>query len=290
MIIPIASGRLTEDQRQTITRIASHALERACRVLNLDNSSAQRIIDDSGEVGDALVAQVRSFSSPKVSSHEEVVSTGGYSSRYKPRRLADQMNRLREFFPEVNNASTELAEGALPVGAEGWFAIPRWELMGPNYASAVARALEMMKACCPGRLSDCSVGRLDAASFRQTKRTARMYRQLGHAQGGFDTLVIPCQLGIRHRGRSVRYARARMCDCEFGLGAFAVAMIILTHPERLQESTDLWIDCAGDEFDTDCGWPNVPYFNILGETITFGTGWFGDVDGRFGSASGFLAQ
>jgi hypothetical protein len=62
--------------------------------------------------------------------------------------------------------------------------------------------------------------------------------------------------------------------------------MLLTHPERLQHHDDLWIDCAGDEYD---------YPNADGQ---FGDSSFSDLGGevgagafeRCGSASAFLSQ
>jgi len=48
-----------------------------------------------------------------------------------------------------------------------------------------------------------------------------------------DILVVPAQFGLRHRGRSVRRVREVMNANEFGLGVFAIGIMLLTHPERL---------------------------------------------------------
>src|SRR5262249_34336611 len=54
---------------------------------------------------------------------------------------------------------------------------------------------------------------------------------------------------ILHRGRSVHTAREVMGRRrQFVLGAFAVGIMLLAHPERLQHNDDLWSYCAGDEY------------------------------------------
>jgi hypothetical protein len=105
--------------------------------------------------------------------------------------------------------------------------------------------------------------------------------------------VVPAQFGIRHRGRSVRRAREVMSANECGLGAFAIGIMILTHPERLSHYNDLWIDCAGDEFDDpdsgvrfDC----APCFEFDGDEVKFVTDYVVSASGSYGSASGFGPQ
>jgi hypothetical protein len=45
--------------------------------------------------------------------------------------------------------------------------------------------------------------------------------------------VIAAQAGMLHRGCSARRTRVSMAGNEFGLGVFAFACMLLTHPERL---------------------------------------------------------
>ncbi len=78
---------------------------------------------------------------------------------------------------------------------------------------------------------------------------------------------------------------------ECGLGAFAVGIMLLTHPERLQHYDDLWIDCAGDEFHdpqgSDAPFDRAPLFYFYDGKLKFGAGWCGDAGGFYGSASGW---
>jgi hypothetical protein len=79
---------------------------------------------------------------------------------------------------------------------------------------------------------------------------------------------------------------------EFGLGAFEIGCMILTHPERLISSDDLWIDCVGNEYaPVGVGdFSSVPFFSFRGGEVRFGTRWIADAYGRCGSASFFLPQ
>ena len=81
-----------------------------------------------------------------------------------------------------------------------------------------------------------------------------------------------------------------MNSSEFGLDAFAVGIMLLTHPERLVAYEDLWIDCAGDEYlpDADGQFEYAPCFLFIDGKGKFDAGWFGDALEGCGSASGFV--
>ena len=83
-----------------------------------------------------------------------------------------------------------------------------------------------------------------------------------------------------------------MSGTEFGLGAFAIGCMLLTHPERLQHSNDLWIDCAGDEFspDGDSDFSSAPYFRFSDGKVKFAASYVGIAYDYYGTASGFLPQ
>lgn len=131
--------------------------------------------------------------------------------------------------------------------------------------------------------------RLGPQYLQQSKRSEAMWRKLGDEQKNGSILIVPCQSGLRHRGRSVRRAREVMNASEFGLGAFAVGVMLLTHPERLKHYDDLWIDCAGDEYSTGAGglFGMAPCFDFDDGGVRFGARWCGYAGGRCGSASGF---
>ncbi|MBU0624750.1 hypothetical protein KKF05_00220 [Patescibacteria group bacterium] len=108
----------------------------------------------------------------------------------------------------------------------------------------------------------------------------------------FDILVVPAQFGLRHRGRSVRRAREVFMANEFGLGAFAIGIMLLTHPEREVQWEQLHVDCAGDEFAPEAGggFSGAPLFRFSGGGVGFSARWFDDAYEFCGSASAFLSQ
>jgi hypothetical protein len=69
--------------------------------------------------------------------------------------------------------------------------------------------------------------------------------------------------------------------------------MILTHPERLSHLDDLWIDCAGDEFDdpgADVRFDRAPLFRFHDGKVEFDTYWYDYANGHYGSVSAFAAQ
>jgi len=111
-------------------------------------------------------------------------------------------------------------------------------------------------------------------------------------QSDHDILVVPAQFGLRHRGRSARRARAAFEANEFGLGAFAVGIMILMHPERFTNFKDLCVDCSGDEYAPDGGgdFSDMPYFLLGDGRLRFGTFRASDASDVFGTVSAFGSQ
>jgi hypothetical protein len=216
----------------------------------------------------------------------------GYPSGYKPKSISQQTKILRQLFPDIDFANKNIANQQLPKNAEGWFAIPRWQTIDETYGGAIQKVLDLIKQTQTGKFHNYLKGQLDLEHLRQNAKTAKMFQRLEVQQKDHDILVVAAQFGLRHRGRSVRQARKVMNSKEFGLGAFAVGIMILTHPERLQHFDDLWIDCAGDEFAPHANgdFSAVPRFQFCCDRIEFSARWIDDDMDVYGSASAFLPQ
>ncbi|MBU2635339.1 hypothetical protein KJ841_02600 [Patescibacteria group bacterium] len=217
-------------------------------------------------------------------------SSYGYLSGYKkPKGITAQTNCLRELFPGIGYADEKLVEQSFPAKAEGWFAIPRWEKFASTYGEAVQRVLDAVKKTRKGKFQNFREGQLGAEYLRQHVKTARVFQMIGDQQKNHDILVVPCQFGILHRGKSVRRACEVMSSSEFGLGAFAVGIMLLTHPERLQHYDDLWVDCAGDEYSSVAGgsFGFAPGFHFYVGKVKFAARWSDSAYAHDGSASAF---
>ena len=254
--------KITSNQRKQIVRFVEDGID----AMNLQKDGAQRLIENGGEFQTELKKLVERFSITNQYADEEVESSYGYLSGYKPKGITEQTNRLRELFPGIGYANEKLAEQVLPENAEGWFAIPRWEKVAPTYGEAVQKVLDLIKQTRSGAFYNYREGELGSNQLRQSAKSVSIFQKLGDEQKDQDILVVPAQFGIRHRGRSVRRAREVMNANECGLGAFAIGIMLLTHPERLKHYDDLWIDCAGDEFapDADGVFSKSPCFLFVG--------------------------
>ncbi len=226
----------------------------------------------------------------------QVESDYSYFSGYKPKRLTEQTACLQNLFPGIGTANEKLAEGTLPLNAEGWFAIPRWERIASTYNEALRVVLNLFEQTHRGKFHIHCEDQLGPEQLRQTAHAQQFWKRLGDEQQGNDILVVPAQFGLRYRGCSVRYARQAMAmqNNEFPLGAVAVGIMLLTHPKRLTHYNDLYIDCAGDEFNslefTDMCLSHNPAFFHDGRNLRFGMLQFNEAHAGYGSASAFVAQ
>jgi len=293
----ITQTNATAGQIKQINRLGSDAIEKVLGELGLDNPGAQRVIEHGDEfasgIRETVTHLLQDLSVSDKFKDEEVESSRGYLSGYKPKSITEQTNRLCELFPSLGYADAKLADGTLPSNAEGWFAIPKWEKIAPTYNEAVQKVLDMIKQTRGGKFYNYRDGQLGPERLRQTAKTASVFQKLGDEQKDHDILVVPAQFGIHHRGRSVRRAREVFASNESGLGAFAIGIMLLTHPERLQHYDDLWIDCSGDEYDdpdSDVRFDDAPFFYFYDGEVKFDASWFAYASDNYGSASGFVPQ
>ncbi len=285
-LIPSVSVVTTRDDKG---RKFIEVVEAAYNKARLSDDEAQRVNEASG-LKDLIEQHIIDNRASNKYANEEVKSSYAYPSGYRVKGITEQTNRLRELLPGVGYADEQIINQPLPEGAEGWFAIPRWEQITPTYEEAVKRVFILLKETRDGKFYNCREDQLGLQSLRQHDRTVRMFQILGEQQQGKDILVVPAQFGLRHRGRSVRRAREVFKANEFGLGSFAVGCILLTHPEREIQWEQLHIDCAGDEVSpiADGGFSDAPYFGFGGDGLRFGFIWTDFARESYGSASGFL--
>src|SRR3989344_911221 len=180
--------------------------------------------------------------------NEEVKSNYGYPQGYAVKPVCEQLVELSKHFNGLNTSlvlacSKELP--ALPAGAEGWFAVPRWEKVASSYNEAVEKVLDLIGKT--RTFHNYRKGALGPKYLRLSERTAVALQMIGEKQKG-DFLLIPAQFGLTHRGRSVRRVRERIGNSnEFGLGSFITGCMILSHPERLVQWEALHIHCPRGE-------------------------------------------
>jgi len=283
---------ITSGQTKQYKRFVEDAADKALAQVGLDKDGLQKLIENGDEFQARIIAGIRELSVSNQFADEEVESSYGYLSGYKPKGITEQTNILCQLFPGIGFADEKLAEQPLPANAEGWFAIPKWQSVAKTYNEAVQKVLDLIKKQRKGKFYNWREGKLGEKYLRQHERTAKKLETLAEQQKDYDILVVAAQFGLGHRGRSVRRAREVFTANEFGLGAFEIGCMLLTHPERLQHYDDLWIDCAGNEYAPDAvgDFSLAPCFYFYDGKVKFGAIWFDDADVYYGSASGFLPQ
>jgi len=293
---------ITDGQRKQYLRFVEDATQKGAKLaleqVPIDKEGFQKLIERGDEFNSAIaaliVAKTRELSVFNEFINEEVESNYGYLSGYtEPKSIAEQVGILREFFPHLG-CTAEAMDTMVPIpyNTEGWFAIPRWGKIAPTYREACQKVFEIIKKTRNGKFQNYREGQLDPMHLRQSEKSAKMFQKLADEQNDHDILVIAAQFGLRHRGRSVRRAREVMNALEFGLGTFAVGIMLLTHPDRLQHYDDLWIDCAGDEFSYAAGgrFGLAPCFSFYDGRLRFDAHGVANAYGFYGSASASVPQ
>lgn len=187
---------------------------------------------------------------------------------------------LKKYFPH-------LVESQVPEGSG--YLIPKWQTLSGSYMAAT----ETVFSYIAGTRSFYNWREKEMGGLRESVTKIKAMKNLP------DFMLLNVQLGEKYKGRSVKDVREAIrvdneetSSTEFGLGAYEVAIILLTHPDTLKSYSDLWIDCPGDEFKPTDGseFSRAPYFRFRGGRLEFGATWVSSARGLCGSASAFLPQ
>ena len=174
-----------------------------------------------------------------------------YPRDHRPKTITRQLVILREHFPHIADPDPTVVPLPAPAEAEGRFVVPDWHLFAPTYLQAVEEMVDKLDTIPAKKImgfkNHCDVFRHECPEYlRQRPESIQMWEALRAAQKS-STLIIPTQLGLRHRELSAIEAQKKYTATECGLGVFAALIILLTHPERLQNYYDLRMACTGDE-------------------------------------------
>jgi hypothetical protein len=295
LIVPLhLSGNTTEQQNRLLQEFLGEAVHSAYQtaIEQLDQQSVQAVLDMDKklkrEVADQVVEIIQRHTVSDKYKDEEVGSSRVYPPTYRVRPVEAQVTELRKLFPSLGSCQEKLARRQIPEGAEAWFAIPRWQALTSTYNEAVEMVLGVLAT--KRRFSNRIVGRLGEKFLRQSERTKLAEKILSEQQQGSDLLVVGAQAGLLHRGSSARRTRVAMAGNEFGLGVFAFACMLLTHPERLSTADTLMIDCGGDEYSVrgDYTFDRVPLFDFDMAGIEFSIFYEDRARNLWGTPTGFL--
>jgi len=268
----------------------------------LSETEAQRVNDTPG-LAEVIAKFIADNRSPNQFKGEETSSNYTYPQEYRgPRQIEEQIKVIAEIFGLDSAQAFEYAKTLpqLPEGAEGWFAIPSVNALAAKHFSEVTdpaekycRAVQLVieKLAASRKFYNYRDGQIDPQHLRVHSRTAYALDLITQEQKG-DILIIAAQLGMRHRGKSIRRAREVFVPKEFGLEAIAGGSIALTHPERFVRSEELDMDLSGNEWswDADGSFGYALSLDFRGGGVGLGASEVGSVARYFGSASGFLSQ
>jgi hypothetical protein len=294
-IVPLhLSGNTTDQQNQMLQDFLSAAVQDAYRtaIEQLDRQSAAAVLEMDkklkSEVTQHLVEIIHRHTVSNKYKDEEVGSNRVYPPTYRVRPVEAQVTDLKKLFPSLTGCNERLARRQLPEGAEAWFAIPRWQALAPTYNEAVELLIGVLAN--KRRFSNRILGKLTDKFLRQSERSKLAESILADQQEGNDILVVAAQSGLLHRGCSARRTRVAMAGNEFGFGVFAIASMLLMHPERLSHSDTLMIDCSGDEYSVrgDYTFDRVPLFDYDMSGIEFSIFYEDRARNLWGTPTAFL--
>ncbi|MGA3159613.1 MAG: hypothetical protein ABSC77_00235 [Terracidiphilus sp.] len=288
------SGNTTDSQNTQLQEFLGEAVQAAylMAIEQMDRQSAQTVLEMSkkvkAEVAASVVEIIHRHTASDKFKDEEVGSNRTYPPTYRVRPVEAQVTELKKLFPTLGSCLEKLARKPLLEGAEAWFAIPRWQAVAPTYNEATEMVLGALAT--RRKFQNRIVGRLGPTYLRQSERTKLAEKIVADQQQGQDFMVLATQFGMLHRGCSARRARVAMAGNEFGLGTFAVACMLLTHPERLSAEDTLMIDCGGDEYSVrgDYTFDRVPLFDFDISGIEFSIFYEDRSRNLWGTPSGFL--
>jgi len=245
---------------------------------------------------------------------EEIESDYIYPIEYGgPKPIEEQIRKIAKIFNLDATQALVYAKNLQPCPncAEGRFAIPSVEALAKKYFPKINNASE--KYCYAVNLVQkkivksrglaqwifCSIFGRAGTNFlsiwpihlKRTARTEYALRVIAETQKS-DILIIDCQLGMLHRGRSARRSRALFESNEFGLDSLAIGSIILTNPQRFARDEELHILCAGDEYSSSIygDFTEVPLYRILDGLINLDSKYQNAVIAKYGSATAFIPQ
>lgn len=188
--------------------------------------------------------------------------------------LTEQHKELKKHFPKIAPLPKELPRGDL-------YLFPHWSTVAKSYPNAVQKVLDVLKSTRP--FYNWSEGMIDATHLRESSLKNMPQYKL---------VMLSCDFGIRHKGKSVQTVRTEREEGEVLLGAYEVGIALLTHPELLQKYEDMWLDCSGDEFAPSDGreFSCAPVFRFHDGKVRFRADRVDGAYDDYGSASAFLPQ
>ena len=290
---------ITKGQENQYKRFMEDVANSALTKVSPSKEGLQQLLGKGHEVQVGIASLITELSTLNRFANEEAESNYTYPDEYKgPRAITDQVEALAEILElsptqALKYVKEILPTLELPMEAEGWFAIPSVSALASKHFAEVTDPAEQY--CSAVQLIHAKISEsrpfhnyceITPDYLRVHAHTIEALERLSKSQPG-DIIIVAAQLGIRHRGKSVRRAYETYVSNEFGLNSLSLGSIVLTHPKRLRYPM-LAIDCAGDEFND--AFSRVPNLSISVNMIMFSARTVGHFDKGYGSASAFLPK
>ncbi len=260
-----------ENKLKSIFDLFKGVLIDSCIELDLNNEDFEIIKQKQDE----LIPHFKTLLSKKL---KEMVSVGSYldeevnsdfiqNKNFKYRSLLEQKNVLEKYFGPLGKIDSVYPGKKYP-DQSNLYLIPNIELAGDNFEVAMDNVLRIIAKESGRPVTNSFISRrMKINELVHSKNFLSKIDTLKKSQNGENSLVIPAQLGIRHKGRSGRRADECMTQHEFGLDPYQLGIILITHPERAIEFEDgLAAMCTGMvSKDGELS----PYFSDLGHGVNF---------------------
>ncbi|MFA6594121.1 MAG: hypothetical protein WCT16_02575 [Candidatus Buchananbacteria bacterium] len=225
--------------------------------------------------------------------NERVPSSYNYPPKFRFRSPAEQLSfwQAQKLTKKLDGSQVAdlVKRMSLAPGAEAIGVWPKFSRLGglrPAAKKIFALLTDSRDFC---NYRDDEIGWKEC--WRHTVKTAGCFQRLNEYQPG-DYFVVPLQFGRRWSGASIRHARFRLSETEFGLCPYSGGCLLLTHPDRIIGDNQLYMDMAGCEWSPGAG-DDLRYsagFDSCDDRLEFDRNIVDSAHAYYGSVSAFAPQ
>jgi len=115
--VTMTTKSITSGQEKQFKRFVEDAAERALKEVGLDKDGLQRLIEQGDELQARIITGIRDLSVSNQFADEEVESSYGYLSGYKPKGITEQTNILRQLFTPMRSSQSNRFQPTLKGGS-----------------------------------------------------------------------------------------------------------------------------------------------------------------------------
>lgn len=194
--------------------------------------------------------------------------------------IDDQVAALTRLFPGIGGPNKQLVKKPLPRGANFWGVFPRMEVVGKNHDAVLENVLRLLVSGSSGLFNlPKTLNSLYCQHYRTAFNAARAIEEIETAQADFGMVLVPVSYGTSRRGLSGGVVREKIgiWGAEFGLNIFYTAIVLLVHPNALEDlrcQSRFNVGCAGEEYCTDLSrggaYSQVPHFSTRARRFDLG--------------------